>query len=375
MDLKRYLTGKGFDVSRKETLKLDNCKHVFVEPDNLYSLRDFAKFESLDFIYSKNIINETKFHNILIKEWLNFCKVGGYIIIELEDNEILNIKELKKECELLSQDKAKIVEDEEFIVLKKVKKMLVKNDSIDKWTFGIVVDGRRDEIVDQIIDSIAALKIPKFEIILCGEKYQGKRKDKVKYLKFDRDLSAHITMKKNVICKNAKYENIVVIHDRFIFDKNWYKGMKKYGNYFEVLGCITQTPKGERVDDWITFGMKEDKLKIGNLGLLDYRDWDINGFTAGGLYILKKKVWKECKWDNKLIWGQAEDKVLSKCFRERGYVERFNPFSKTITPTERGKWARFKLNKKRYITLKDRPFKNKVKRYIKVLCRKYVLRH
>ena len=77
MDITKYLLGKGVDVSRQPILK--NCKHFFIEPNNLYFHKKIAPFESLDFVYSKNLINETKFFRILIKEWFYLCRVGGKI--------------------------------------------------------------------------------------------------------------------------------------------------------------------------------------------------------------------------------------------------------------------------------------------------------
>src|SRR3989344_5696967 len=99
--IEKYIKGNGFDVSRESSLSSENkIKHVFIEPDNLYSLRNFANFESLDFIYSKNLINETKFYKILLKEWFNICKVGGHIIIEMVPNKILTFSDLIDECNL-----------------------------------------------------------------------------------------------------------------------------------------------------------------------------------------------------------------------------------------------------------------------------------
>jgi len=64
----------------------------------------------LDFIYSKDLINKTKiFFKILIKEWMNFIKVGGKIIIDFKENKILSFEELKKEILLFKQRKARIV--------------------------------------------------------------------------------------------------------------------------------------------------------------------------------------------------------------------------------------------------------------------------
>lgn len=370
MEFNKYFQGSGIEVSR--TPSIENIKHIFVEPNNLYSLRDFVPFESLDFIYSNGIINETKFYKILIKEWMNFCKVRGYIIIDMIPNQILNFKELIDEIELFSKNKVEIIYRENGrVILKKTSKILNENDSIDKWTFGIIVDGRRDVNVDRCIESIINLKIPYFEIIICG-KYEGKKSNKVKHISFEPKIG-WITKKKNLICENAKFENLIIVHDRYIFDKDWFEGMKIYGNYFEILSCIQNDLSGNRVDDWITYGLDENGDEIGNLGFIDYKDWDINGFIGGGLYIIKKSVWRKCKWNETLVWGQGEDLDISRNFLKNGFLARFNPFSICVTISERGRWVKFKYNPKRFILPKDRPLKDQIKNGIKRFCRKYIL--
>lgn len=376
--MNEYLKGAGLDVSRRPYLlsKGIEVKNKFVEPNNLYSLRKFSDYESLDFIYSHMLINETKFFKILLKEWFNFTKVKGHIMIEMVPNRILNFDQLISECKLLFNNKMEIIEQKNAkgictLVIKKTKPSLKKGDSIDKWTFGIITDGKRKEWVDAEVDSIINLNIPNFEIIICGNYYPKGRKN-VKFIDFKPKVS-WITKKKNLICQKAKYENLVITHDRFIFDKNWYNGMKKYGNYYDVLCCVIKGPSGERADDWITYGLNKNE-PIANLGYLDYRDWDINGYISGGFYIMKKSVWEKCKWNEALVWGQAEDLELSREFLKQGFVARFNPFSIIKSLSYRGKWITFKYDTQKHITLSDRPFVAKIKYYTKQIAKKYVLR-
>ena len=148
-DFSKCFVGKGLDVSKEPFLKLTDCDvmHKYVIPNNLYSLKPFACFESLDFIYSKNVINMTKFYPILIKEWFNFCKVGGTIIIEIVSNDILNFNQLIKNCNLFLNGKIKLVEknydcskNEGILIIKKIKYSLKEGDFMDSWTFGIITD-------------------------------------------------------------------------------------------------------------------------------------------------------------------------------------------------------------------------------------------
>lgn len=348
MNLKSYVDGDGIDVSKRHIL--EGHKHYFIEPDNFYSLKEVAKPESLDFVYSKDLINGTKFYRVLIKEWFYACKIKGKIIIEMQDNEILSFKDLINEIKILIGDKSKLIEKEYddytregVMVIEKIKPVLNKADSIGKWTFGILTNGKRDDVVDKTIKSIIDLKISHYEILICGE-YSNKPRYKIRNLGFNTEIP-WITKKKNFICEEAKYENIVVMHDRYIFDKNWYEGMKKYGNYFEILSCVIKDGNGKRTDDWVTFGSNlNDKVPYGNQGWLEYRDWDKNGYIDGGFYILKKDVWRKVKWDNSLMWNQGEDIALARDFYNAGFVARFNPFSSCVTISTKYKWPIFEFD-------------------------------
>lgn len=376
IDLRLYLKGKGADVSIKPESKFsDKIIKYYKKPDNFYTLKYIAEPESLDFIYSGNGINNRKFHRILIKEWLYACRPGGHIIIKMLPNFLLSFKELIKEIEITMQDKGKIIETqfnsekkEGLIIVRKEKKMLEKWDKMNCWTFGIVSDGQRKEWVEREIKSIAALKIPHYEIIICGA-YRGKMYEHVRVIPFAAEktkLGAH----KNVICENAKYENIAVTHDKYIFHKDWYKGMKKYGNYFEVLSCIILEKDGKRSGDWLSYGKKWKNIP--DNGKLEYRDWDIHCYIGGGLNILKKSVWRKVKWDDSLGLNDGDDVILSQGFHNNGFVPRFNSYSKClILLMKRVLGGNYKFNEKRLGRLTKRPLVYHLW-YINQVIKKYI---
>lgn len=322
-----YTGGRGIDLSRESVLK--NARHSYSKPTNLFFLKNLTKPESLDFIYIKGI-SETKFHRLIFKEMLNYCKVGGYLIIEYGVQELLKYLDLKKEILLCAIEEAELVEEsKKVIILKKTKEMLKNDDSIDKWTFGIITNGRKNEWVENQISSIKKQKIPNYEIIVCGT-YYNRDEENFKYIQFnEKDDLGWITKKKNIICENAKYENLVIIHDRIILNDYWYQGMKKYGNYFEVLSCIIKDKEGNRAGDWITYGNWYPKFP--RVGLLEYYDWDKMGCLDGGLCIIKKSIWKNNRWNENLFWNQSEDAELSHRWYRHGIVTRFNPHASCLT--------------------------------------------
>jgi len=361
IDLQLYLKGKGADVSLRPEIKFpEKIIKYYKKPDNFYTLKYRAEPESLDFIYSGNGINDTKFHRILIKEWLYACRPGGHIIIKMRQNFLLSFKELVKEAGITMQDKGKIIETqfnsekkEGLIIIRKEKKMLEKGDKIGCWSFGIISDGRRRKWVEKEIESIAALKISNYEIIICGA-YKGKKYEHIRIIPFAAEDTTKLGANKNAICENARYGNIVVTHDKYIFHKDWYKGMKKYGNYFEVLSCVILEKDGKRSGDWLSYGKKWKNIP--DNGKLEYRDWDIHGYIGGGFNILKKSVWRKVKWDDSLGLNDGDDVILSQGFHNKGFVPRFNPYSKCqILLMKRILGGNYKFNERRLGKLINRP--------------------
>jgi len=330
--LQEYIKGKGIDISRRSFIRSPAAKfHSIV--DNYFSLKSKG-IEHFDYILCDDMIQETKYHRIIIKEIFYALKVHGYMIFQYTPKS-LSLEELEKELFLLLKSSVDIVqtyiEGQRCTVI--AKKMLPnpsKPEGINNWSFGIVTRGTTDDIVDDIIRNIREQKIPYYEIIVCG-KYAGKylhSKDVV-YLEFmQKDEKGWITKKKNLMCEKARYENLVIMHDRIKLHKGWFAGMKKYGNNWEILSM--PTVKGDqRTYDWLTLKYPLEHPKaLWYLGShLDYSDWDKWLYIDGGVIILKKYVWEKVHWDDSRYYNEAEDVKLSHDQTRYGFITRFNPYA------------------------------------------------
>lgn len=361
------------DLSRHSVSK--NIPHWFTDVNQLYHPTGKFAQDSQDLVYSRDVLNSTKFVPILVKEWFYLVEKEGYLVIDYQPNAICDWDRLEKTFWWLWKQNYKIIfhgpvstDELDDITPQKLKRFIeyhseyfgknldsvtdlavpiptqtkpstpegylrfvcqktsstkIQNDSIDKWTFGIITNGKRRDWIDEIIAAIESQGIPNFEIVICGS-YQ-KRKE-IKYIPFnERDDRGWITKKKNLIVQKAKYENICIIHDRIVFQPNWYEGMKKWGNTFDHLAC-TQQYKGMRINDW-EMHEKLPGLEFSFVSLLDYRDWDINGCQGGQLHISKKQFLIENPWDESLLWKEAEDLKISNTLRDSGHILRCNPDS------------------------------------------------
>lgn len=339
LDLEAVLTGKGVNAGEGEIEGFGGLERQYAEPGNMYSLRDKHAPESLDFIISADMVFSTKYHRILLKEWMNSVRTGGRIAVLFEERGGRGMDFLMRELFALFGNDIEL-ERGEFLgrkaaLITKRKPSLEEGDSIGKWSFGIVANGARDAQVDRIIEGILSQGIPQVQVIVCG-KYANSKGYGIDYIPFSqKDELGWITRKKNLIMEAAKYENVFVIHDRIFLEKGWYEGMKRYGNYYDVLSCVLTLEKtGERVGDWAAH--------IPNIvGHLDYGDWDEKVCINGAYCMVKKSAWRKAPWNEYFFWNEAEDFELSERYAGEGIVPRFNPYSRCTTPGCRFKFLEF----------------------------------
>lgn len=365
------------DLSSKPRVR--SVRYWSAKIDQLYHpLGNFGQ-DSQDIVYSRDSINTTKFVPILLKEWFYLLKKDGYLIIDYKPNKTCDLQKLEENMWWLWNGKYDIVyhgqikqsglrgltgkklvdfiensppqptmpkvSDGYFrFVCRKLVTTKVAGDDINHWTFGIITKGERDDWLEEIIQSIHMQRVPHYEIIVCGTYYDRKEKNFI-YIPFsERDDKGWITKKKNLMARAARYENFCFLHDRVVLEKNWFAGMKKYGNCFELLtNEQILRGKGYRAGDWLTFGGPLGTLS--KISQLDYEDWDYYLYMSGQLSIWKKSIWEKCPWNETLYWGE-EDVELSFRTRDLGYLIRFNPYSFCTAFT----WRYGKLPSKYYLS-------------------------
>lgn len=161
--------------------------------------------------------------------------------------------------------------------------------SLPKWTFGIATHGNNQNLL-KVILSIEALKIPrdKFEIILAVDE----RNDNIKYHQIiipekfrikNLIWPEKLSKKKNDIIKEAKFENICLLHDYIAFDIDWYKAYIEFKENWKICGNQVRNlnVRGNRIADWIGWTPK-------GLSLLPYNSHVDNMFMSGMYFCVKK---------------------------------------------------------------------------------------
>ena len=186
-------------------------------------------------------------------------------------------------------------------------------------TFGIITN---NFVSDTVLNSIHSQNIPSYEVIVVGgqNKYTSEQVDC--YVPFT-DEHKPYTIKKNIITKNASFENIVYLHDYYFFLKNWYDGFKKFGDDWDICMNVVKNKDGSRFRDWCTYddpklnwpyGHEPIKFDQTHRNMLPPYSYDTKRYMyiSGGYWLAKKYVMKEEPLDETLGWGESEDVEWSK---------------------------------------------------------------
>jgi len=206
------------------------------------------------------------------------------------------------------------------------------------FTFGIITTGENDNYINIIIDSIYKNNIPNFEIIIVGNT-SIKATEKITILYFNEDIKpGWITKKKNIIAKNAKYENLVLLHDYIKLDIDWYNGFLQFENNFDW--CVTKilNNDGTRFRDYTLYpGMLDSSIiddiyYYNNNSLLPY-DFENSiktnkyMYISGSYYVIKTKIALNYPLDENRTWGCSEDIELSQRLHNNGIIIKCNTSS------------------------------------------------
>lgn len=193
-------------------------------------------------------------------------------------------------------------------------------------SFAIFTDGKQDERVNAIIDSIELLQIPVYEVLVVG--------GETSVLSLTRRNTRHvpiaeipgdrwwITAKKNTATKAASYENVVYLHDYHVFMPDWYRELTAFGDDFDVCMHRILTIKGHRMFDWLTFD--HPVAPVHAYVPYDRTDCLPYQYISGGYWLAKRSFMLANPLNEKLYWGEEEDVEWSK--RIRGWANiRMNP--------------------------------------------------
>ena len=279
------------------------------------------------------------------------CKI--YVLGEFDRTFYLEKDYFKGSIQIIKRDKG-------VIVFEKRRKLPVEQDAgMNKWTFGIPVGPDDATLLNSLVERIISFKDIEKEIILCGKPGENfKYRENVRIV--GEDIPAppiQISKKKNLIIREAKYNNLCILHDRVMLPTDFILQMKRYGDYYSFT-----TLQSVYFDDYHNlvpirysdcgsiyfengvfnvFAISENSdINISNYVKTLFGDiekqhficanplnYDEKMYPTGSLYILKKSVGMMYLLEENLTWEQFEDVEYGMRMNEKGVVTRVNPYT------------------------------------------------
>lgn len=180
-------------------------------------------------------------------------------------------------------------------------------------SFVISTSGTNDDSINEIINSIEVQNILEYEVIIVGGRTTTVNRKNTMHVPFNESITYKpwLTRKKNTGIFLAQYEVVVVMHDYYVFDNNWYEEFEKFGTNWDI--CIHQN-----------LACKEQNYARGNgwragpipgypeIPFAMTIPWDIDCFIPymaiqGAYWVIKRQVMLEQILDENLLLGDEED--------------------------------------------------------------------
>lgn len=190
------------------------------------------------------------------------------------------------------------------------------------WSFCICTDGSNNRSYhEDIIKSIREQGIPNYEIIFCTENEYFKKEDfDTRTIYVNSPIRGWITGKKNLLAKEAKYENLCFLHDYIVLTHDWYDGFKSFDVDWDICSNIFIDIRGVRIMDWATLDHPVWRHKCIPYELQDSETRKYL-YISGAFFNTKKNVLLETPFDEKKFHGDCEDVEWSERARKKHMIK------------------------------------------------------
>lgn len=172
------------------------------------------------------------------------------------------------------------------------------------YSFCIITDKREPAKLEREILSIKALNIPVYEINIEFD---------------DTPPYGRTGALRNRVCRRANFDHIIMLDDDLIFHPDFYEGLKKFGEDYDVMICRILNPDGSRFYDW-------KAMVDGKNYLLDYDQFSPNLSLSSGILVMKAWVFEQVQMDETLGYYEGEDVDYSERLKKAGVRIKMNTY-------------------------------------------------
>jgi hypothetical protein len=306
--------------------------------------------------------NDSPLAPLLLWDAAHFLKVGEKITV---------IEDTPTDCyldrEYFAGSLKVMARSADSICYEKISKLPAEtDDECDGWTFGIPVGPEDATVLNAVVKRILEIDIPNKEILLCGSPgLNFAYLDQVRIV--GEDITAppvQICKKKNRLAHEARYGNLVILHDRVFLPKHFGEMVRRFGSNYPLMTLQSLffdnhasmhprrysdhgTPMGELAQGVqalhrnsghsvsIAPGIFPAIERTGFVFANCMRYNKDAGYPTGSLYICRTAVWKACPLDESLNWVEFEDIEHGLRASKAGIPYRINPHGITQSITSR----------------------------------------
>lgn len=273
---------------------------------------------------------------ILIDSSIRMLKASGTLIVRYVQNQYISIPALKnflyRKYGLTVSVSAEFVSGGEIVTVFKICRQIEIGLSSRKWTFGVLTQGKKVEIVARLCKTIRDFGGSDHQIIIVGPYNTAYDNYSPIYIgkQYSEKLS-DICIKKNDIVDIADHENLCILHDRYWLDENFFIGFEEFGYDFEFLTIRQHHQSGKNYPSYCAINDRSHLIwggiyECGN----ENQTWNRH-YLNGGLVVAKTELLKLVPFNALIFHNQAEDVELAKQLESYSIVPRINRFSSATT--------------------------------------------
>ncbi len=169
------------------------------------------------------------------------------------------------------------------------------------YSFTTITGGHRDDLLEKLFKSIHRMKIPHYEIIVIGNYHE---RDDIRYIPaVELAANAEVCKMRNIGCKAAQYDNILVLDDDVEFTPEWYENIKGF-THFDMTGCRGVDPSGNR---WFDYNWADRENPLAPTKMLPYDIYNKGVYLSGFFHMFKSYVFDKVQYDENRRNYQHDD--------------------------------------------------------------------
>jgi len=274
---------------------------------------------------------------IIVDEMIRLLGAQGRLVFrfrETEDLSVINLKQLiGRRLNVFVRVNAEWTIDGEYTIDFAVERQRLPEASDRRWTFAVITQGSKRDMVVRFLESIRSADPGReHEILVWGPLDPAYAPFGVQGTnRVYRDDVAEISRKKNDIADAATHPNLLIAHDRYALNDDFFSGFDAFGYDFDLCAIA------QRYEDGTPFpaycALPGHNL-VRTSTVIECTDdkalWPLQ-YVNGGLLVAKTHTLRQIRFNDILFWCQAEDVELARQFRERGLPPRVNRFSSATT--------------------------------------------